>query len=480
MTECNEQKLLFQELGDRKVELDFSGGYLTSDGGAILLRQLESQEGIIGQLADCFIDTRRAEYVEHSVEELLRQRIFGLVMGYEDLNDHDRLRLDPMHALLAGKKDPLGLDRHLERDKGKALAAHSTLNRLELGAQALDERYKKIQAQPEKIEALLIQRAVKALPRKSREIVLDFDATDDPLHGKQEGAYFHGYYKNYCYLPLYCFCGNIPFLARLRDCKRDASEGTVEALQKIVRAIRKRFGKKVAIIVRADSGFAREELMEWCENNKVYYCIGMARNKRLVSLLEEKLFWVRARAILCGGKATAFAEFEYQTLKSWSRKRRLIGKAERLNDKDNPRFIVTNLPKEGFKGGPEDRFSAQSCYQDFYCARGDMENRIKEQQLELFSDRTSTHFMASNQLRLWFSAFAHLILSRLKATVLLGTVLQNATVGQIRLRLFKIAASLRVSVRRIHIQLCSAYPLQELFKLIHQRLCLQWPIQGPG
>ncbi|HKM82137.1 MAG TPA: IS1380 family transposase [Candidatus Acidoferrum sp.] len=473
MTECNEQSWLFQELGSRKVEADFGGGYLSSDGGGLILREFEYHSGLLRDLAGCFVDYRDPCYIEHSVQELVSQRIYGLILGYEDLNDHDHLRRDPVHGLICGKGDPLGQDRVMERDKGKALAAHSTLNRLELSAQSIDPRYNKIQVQPDEVEESLIKRAVKAIPRKSAEIVLDFDATDDPLHGSQEGGYFNGYYRHYCYLPLYCFCGNIPFLAKLRDCKRDASEGTVEALQKIVPAIRKRFGRKVRIIVRADSGFAREAIMSWCEDNKVFYCFGLARNDRLSEVLNGNFESLKAQII--GGKlqspCRSFTEFEYSTLSSWSKKRRVIGKAEVLPKGDNPRFIVTNLPKDGW-GDPAQavRFEPAALYEKFYCARGDMENRIKEQQLDLFADRTSTHWMASNQLRLWFSVFAHLIMSTLQAEVLKGTELATASIGQVRLRLFKIAARLKVSVRRIHIELCSAYPLQRLFSLVHKRL----------
>jgi hypothetical protein len=471
MTECNEQKFLFQDLDSRKVEVDFGGGYLSSDGGAVILRELEARTGLIKDLAGCFNDGRDQRFVEHSVESLLAQRLHGLVLGYCDLNDHDELRRDPLHGLIAGKSDPLGQDRILERDKGKALAGHATLNRLELSAEALDERYRKIAPEPEKIEALLIERAVKAVPRKVREIVLDFDATDDPLHGAQEGAYFNGYYRHYCYLPLYCFCGNIPLWAQLRDCKRDASDGTVEALEKIIPTIRQRFGKKLRIMVRADSAFARESIMAWCEQNGLYYCFGLARNRRLEHLIEQKMARARERAILCAGTASEFVEFDYQTRSSWTKSRRVIGKAEILPKGDNPRFIVTNLPLDGWgQQAQAARFVPQALYKKFYCARGDMENRIKEQQLDLFADRTSTHWMAPNQLRLWFSAFAHLLISTLRACVLAGTELEQATIGQIRLKLFKIAARLRVSVRRIHIELCSAYPLKALFAKLHQRL----------
>jgi Transposase DDE domain group 1 len=473
MTHCKDQRWLFQDLGTRKVEVDFGGGYLSSDGGGLVLRELERHSGLLRALAGCFVDHRDARYVEHSVEQLLSQRIHGLALGYEDLNDHDQLRRDPLQALLCGKSDPLGQERPSQRDKGKALAAHATLNRLELSAEALDGRYRKIQAQPDQIEALLIQRGVKAIPRRSAEIVLDFDATDDPLHGNQQGAYFHGYYRSYCYLPLYCFCGNIPLWAQLRDCKRDASAGTVEALQKIVPAIRQRFGPKVRIIVRADSGFAREPIMAWCEGNGVFYCLGLARNERLQKQLQAAFESLKSQ--IKEGKlespCRSFTEFEYATLDSWSRARRVIGKAEVLPEGDNPRFIVTNLPQDGWgELAQAARFAPAALYEQFYCARGDMENRIKEQQMDLFADRTSTHWLASNQLRLWFSAFAHLMMSTLQAEVLAGTELERASIGQIRLRLFKIAARVRVSVRRIHIQLCSAYPLQGLFGVVHQRL----------
>ena len=350
MTDCNEQKWLFQELGYRKVEVDFGGGYLSSDGGGLILRELERHSGLLRDVAGCFIDYRDQRYVEHSVRELVSQRILGLALGYEDLNDHDHLRRDPVHGLICGKSDPLGQDRILERDKGKALAGHSTLNRLELSAQAIDTRYQKIQAQPDEIEELLIQRGVKAIPRRSAEIVLDFDATDDPLHGSQEGAYFHGYYGDYCYLPLYCFCGNIPLLSKLRDCKHDASDGTVEALQKIVPVIRRRFGRKVRIIVRADSGFARDAIMSWCEENGVFYCLGLARNERLGERLKGNFenLKVDIKEAKVEMPCRSFTEFEYSTLNSWTKARRVIGKAEILAKGDNPRFIVTNLPQDGW------------------------------------------------------------------------------------------------------------------------------------
>jgi hypothetical protein len=471
-TDCNDEPFLFQELANQKIVVDFGGGYLSSDGGGVFLRELEMRSGLLRELSECFIDRRDQRFVEHTVLSLISQRVNGLVLGYEDLNDHDGLRRDPLHGLIAGKSDPLGQDRFLDRDKGKALAAHSRLNRLEPRSQSVDSRYHKIEPQPEEIEALLIRRGTKAISRKVRVIVLDFDATDDPLHGAQEGAFFHGFYRQYCYLPLYCFCGNIPLFAKLRDCKRDASDGAVEAMAKIVPAIRKRFGRKVHIIVRGDASFAREPIMSWCEAEGVFYCFGLARNDRLQAQLENEFERLREQIDqgVLQAPCRSFVEFEYATLQSWSRPRRVIGKAEILPKGDNPRFIVTNLPAEGFGAQSQaDRFGPAALYENFYCARGDMENRIKEQQLDLFADRTSTHWMASNQLRLWFSAFAHLMVSTLRDWVLQGTELEHTSIGQIRLRLFKIAARLKVSIRRIHIELCSAYPFKRLFAQIHNR-----------
>jgi hypothetical protein len=474
-TECSQQNFEFQALGRRNVIANFEGGHLSSDGGgALFLREIENRTGLLKKLATCFDDRRDPELIEHSVPHLLAQRINGLVLGYEDLNDHNDLRRDPGHALAANKEDLLGEHRRDERDRGKALAAASTLNRLELAAEKSDSRYRKIVADPDAIEALLIEQGVKAIPRRSREIILDFDATDDPLHGNQEGRYFQGYYRHYCYLPLYCFCGNIPLIAKLRDCKRDACDGTVEALQKIVPAIRRRLGKKVRIILRGDGGFARDAIMDWCENNQVYYCLGLAKNERLLKAIGPKLGKLRYQQA-CEEMALPvrrFTEIQYETRETWSRKRRVIAKIELLEKGANPRFIVTNLPACGFDDPAEsaDRYRAQELYERLYCARGDMENRIKEQQMDLFTDRTSTHWMASNQLRLWFSAFAHLIMHTLKACVLKGTELVTASIGTIRLKLFKIAVRIKVSVRRVLVECCSSYPLKELFAKVYQSL----------
>lgn len=465
---CKQEVFEFQDHNGRKVIASFDGGHLSSDGsGALLFRELELRTGVIGRLAGCFRDERDGRLIEHSVEALLRQRIGALSMGYEDLNDHDSLRHDPAHGLMAGKSDIEGKNRS-EADQGKALAGHSTLNRLEQSAMGGDGRYKKIIPQAGKIEQLLMEEGVKAIPRKSRRITLDFDATDDPLHGSQEGRFFHGYYGHYCYLPLYCFCGNIPLLALLRDAKTDASAGTVDALEKIVPAIRRRFGRKVQIVLRGDSGFARDAIMDWCEQNDVFYCLGLARNKRLQATLAPSFQTLQSelKAGLLELPVRCFTEFEYRTLSSWSRTRRVVGKAEIMAKGENPRFVVTNFDLE--------HFSARALYEDFYCARGDMENRIKEQQQDLFADRTSTHAMASNQLRLWFSAFAHLMLSQLQAFALRGTRLEKATIGTLRLRLFKIAARVKVSVRRIRFELAEGCPDQDVFAQVFKNL-QTWP-----
>lgn len=470
---------------------DFSGGHLSSEGGTLLLRELDGRLGLCRKLSRCFIDERDPRWIQHDLITLVAQRIHGIALGYEDLNDHERLRLDPLFAASCGRDDLLGEQRGGE-DKGKPLAGKSTLNRLELGAQESEGHYRKIRADPDKIEALLVESGVKAIARKSRVIVLDFDATDDPIHGEQEGRFYHGYYRSYCYLPLYCFCGDIPLWAELREADRDASTGTLEALEKILRAIRKRFGKEVVVIVRGDSGFCREELMSWIESRpNLHYCFGLARNKRLERQLEpgfdevlEELGYhdlVLAAAAagareLPGideveGSARRFLELRYRTLTSWSRERRVIGKAEVTNGKKNPRYIVTDLTGEEpwARGHPEFK-SGKNLYEKFYCARGDMENRIKEQQLDLFADRTSTHYLASNQLRLWFSTFAYLLLSQLRARALSGTRLAKASVGSIRIHLMKIAAQVTVSVRRVYVRLASACPMADVFAVAHARL----------
>jgi len=359
---------------------DFSGGNLSSDGGALLLRQVDAGLGLSRALAKCFTDRRRPDLIEHSVSELLAQRLQAIALGYEDLNDHAELRRDPLLAAAAGKVDVLGAERRCVEHRGFALASPATLNRLELGTEFSDH-YRKLHAQPAAVAATLLEMGVRCLPKDSEVLILDFDATDDPLHGQQEGRFFHGYYGQYCYLPLFCFCGDVVLWAQLRTSDRDASEGTVEALAQIVAAIRARC-PRAKILVRADSGFAREALMSWCEEQSaVYYCVGLARNERLVAELAPALAAARAQHCLCGGVSVRrFHDFTYQTRQSWSRARRVIGKAEVGPQGDNPRFIVTNLPAEGLRASDGTvLLEGDGCrlYEELYCERGQAENQIK-------------------------------------------------------------------------------------------------------
>src|SRR5713101_531607 len=470
-TDCNEQPLLFQELGSRKVVADFSGGTLSSDGGALLLRQVDANLGLTQTLAQCFSDTRDQLYVDHSVQQLLAQRIYGLALGYEDLNNHERLRLDPLLATACNKEDPLGEDRFNPAHRGIALAGTSTLNRLELSNNK-SGRCHKVPHDPAKIETCLLQMGVRCLPKHSREVVVDLDAMGHRLHGAQEGRHFNAYYDDYCYLPLYAFVGDFPLWAQLRTAEHQAAHGAVPALEKIVTAIRQRC-RRARIIVRGDSGFGREEIMAWCESQwEVYYCLGLAKNSVLIEKLGPALAHARARHCLTGATSVReFLEFEYRTHDSWSRLRRVIGKAEVMKAGENPRFVVTNLPAKGFRGDKDrSRFSPARLYEELYCARGDMENMLKQQVLDLHADRMSTHYQASNQFRLWEAMFAYLLLERLRTQGLSGTELERATAGSLRLKLLKIAAQVRVSVRRVYVQMSSAFPLQALFGLCHRRL----------
>jgi hypothetical protein len=479
------QPILFDDLGPRRVQADFSGGTLSTDAGALLLRQVDTNLGVAVELAQCFYDVRDPLWVDHSLEELLRQRIFGVALGYEDLNDHERLRLDPLLAVACGKTDPMGEHRILPQFRGIALAAPSTLNRLELSNNK-DTRCHKLSHDPAKIEACLLKLGARCLPKNAREIVVDLDAMGHRLHGFQEGRHFNAYYDDYCYLPLYAFVGDFPLWAQLRTAEHEAAHGAVPALEKIVAAIRKRC-PKARIIVRGDSGFGREEIMAWCESQtEVYYCLGLAKNSVLIEKLGPALAQARARQCLSGAASVReFAELRYRTLESWSRERRVIGKAEVMNAGENPRFVVTNLPAEGFKDEEEEeeeeqqsRFSPTRLYEELYCARGDMENLLKQQVLDLHADRMSTHYMASNQLRLWEAMFAHLLLERLRTQGLAGTELERATAGSLRVKLLKIAAQVRVSVRRVYVQMCGAYPLQALFRRCHRRLMALAPAPG--
>ena len=447
--------------------VDFSGGHLSSDGGAVLLRQVDSSIGLSRRLADCFVDQRDVRFVEHQVRELVGQRLNALALGYEDLNDHADLRRDPLLAVAAGKLDPLGANRG-EADQGRALAAPATLHRMETAIDHAGSRYHRLAAQPALMRELLLRQGVRTLDKATRTVIVDFDATDARLHGAQEGRFFHGYYGDYCYLPLLAYIGAVPVWAELRTANGDAARGVVEALAQIVVEIRRRC-PHARIIVRGDSGFCREELMAWGEAHGIYYVLGLARNARLLAALGPALARARERAALCGGRTREFAELSYRTLDSWSCARRVIGKAEILGDKDNPRFIVTNLTMADSAAAP--------LYEEVYCGRGDMENAVKEHQLDLFGERLSCEGFASNEVRLLLASFAQLLLERLRAIGLKGTALAEATAGTIRVQLLKIAAHVTVSVRRVYVRLASAFARHDIFARAHAQL-LAWADTG--
>lgn len=456
MTECKSIDIPLHALGQRELVAGFDGGTISSDGGAILLREVEQRTGIIRRFAECFVDHRDPDLIEHTVYELLLQRVGALALGYEDLIDHDTLRHDPLLALLVGKADPTGADRTRQRDKGKPLAGKSTLNRLELTPPGADgqSRYKKIVAECSTIEGAFVELFLWAHPQPPARITLDLDATDDRIHGGQLGRFYHGYYGDYCFLPLYIFCGEQLLCAKLRPSDIDASAGALGQLQRIVAAIRKRW-PQTKITIRGDSGFCREHLMAWCESNDVDFIIGLAKNQRLIAMIAEELQQAEEQFQVTHHPARRFKDFEYQTLQSWSRARRTIGKAEHLEAGRNPRFIVTSLSRE--------EFDAQTLYEKEYCARGEMENRIKEQQLYLFADRTSAETMRANQLRLWFSSMAYTWMVALRQHALANTELHAARCDTIRLKLFKIGTLVRISVRRIVLSLSGSYPWQNLF-----------------
>jgi hypothetical protein len=457
MTECIPSSFAFQSLGHRDVVAAFDGGRITSDAGALLLREVDARFGFLAQFATCFTDHRDAQIIEHTLVDLLKQRVFGICLGYEDLNDHDQLRLDPLLATAVGKADPSGRGRLHEADRGKPLAGKSTLNRLELTPVGADQdsRYKKTVAHLGRIENYLVDVFLKQHPSPPRRIVLDLDSTDDPLHGEQLGRFFHGYYGHYCYLPLYIFCGDHPLAAILRPSNIDASAGSLEHVQRIVTRIRATW-PGVAIVLRADSGFCRDYLMRWCEANGVDYTFGLAKNQRLLRAIGAEMRQAKEAFARTGQPARLFKDFEYRTHTSWSRVRRVIGKAEHLaGDKANPRFVVTSLKPE--------EYAAAVVYEQEYCARGDMENRIKEQQLDLFADHLPCETMRANQLRLYLSTVAYVVMRALREHGLRETPLAKAQCDTIRVRLLKIGARVQVSVRRVLVSLSESYPFQELF-----------------
>jgi Transposase DDE domain group 1 len=452
MTECMQSSFGFQDCGSREIVARFDGGTISSDGGAVLLRQTDQRLDLLPRLAQCFLDGRDPDRVQHSVQEMISQRVYGLALGYEDLNDHEQLRSDPLFSVLAGREE-------LE----KPLAGKSTLNRLELG-DGREDRYKKITFWKQGIDELLVEVFIESQERSPEQIVLDVDTTDLPLHGQQEGRFFHGYYDSYCYLPLFIFCGEQVLCARLRQSNHDAYAGSLGEIQRIVRQIRAAW-PEVKIILRGDCGFCRNELMSWCEGNGVEYVLGLARNQRLRRIIGGEMWEAAEQWKTTGQSARVFSEFSYRAKKAkkggWERERRVVAKAEHLEGKENPRFIVTSLSNEPW--------AAQPLYEELYCARGDMENRIKEQ-LSLFADRVSAETMRANQLRLYFSVMAYVLMSGLRRLGLKATELAQAQVSTIRTKLLKIGARVRVTVRKVWISMASSYPWQGLYQQVWANL----------
>lgn len=479
-TECRQQGFAFQDLGARAVVAQFDGGTITSDAGAVLLRELEGKRRIVRQFAACFRDHRDPAQIEHTVEQMLMQRIVGIALGYEDLNDHDQLCKDPLLATVSGKADPTGQDRRRAADRGKPGASRSTLNRLELrtGDATKDGVYKKIEAKEDEVATFFVTTFLEAHREVPWRIYLDLDTTDDLIHGHQEGRFYHGYYGNYCYLPLYIFCGDFLLCAKLREANSDASKGSLEEVERIIAQIRKRW-PKTEIVLRADSGFCREELMAWCEQQTgVYFLFGVAKNARLLASLEGEMAQAQVRHQITGKAERVFGEFLYKTLETWSQARRVIGKAEYLEKGANPRFVVTSLPyyDEG-EGGEVVLNHGRHVYERLYCARGEMENRIKEQQLDLFADRTSATLMKANQVRLWLSSVAYILMNEIRRIGLDATKLAQAQCGTIREKLLKIGARVTVSVRRVALSMSSAYPYQDLFGHVYRRLAALEPLR---
>jgi len=448
-TQCNQADLDLGRAGARRLVGAFDGGAITSNGGVALLAGADRQLGLAERLAACFTDHRVPEAIRHALPDLLRQRIFGLALGYEDLIDHDALRFDPALAAVIDKP-------------GGALAGKSTLNRLEHAGKIGQDRHHKLDHDVAAIERLFVDLFLDAHAIPPTRIVIDLDATDDPLYGAQEGRHFHGYYDCYCYLPLYIFCGRHLLAATLRSSANDAADGAREEIARIVGHIRERW-PSTTIVIRADSGFCRDDLMTWCEDNGVQYVLGMAGNERLVAQIAPALKAAERKAKRTGQAVRVFAEFQYRTRKSWSRERRVIAKAEYTNGGSNPRFIVTNV-HPAF-GAP--RF----LYEDVYCARGEMENRLKECQGDLFADRTPTPTMRANQLRLWLSSLAYVLMCAVRRIGLAGTRLAVATCGTIRLKLLKIGARVTISVRRVKLAFASSCPDREVFATAARRLC---------
>ena len=448
MTDCIQSEWGFEGSGRREIVARFDGGTISSDGGALLLRQTDKRLNLLARLSNCFLDGRSQSRVEHTVLEMLSQRVYGLALGYEDINDHEELRKDPLFGVLAGRQE-----------QGRDLAGKSTLNRFELGT-GNNDRYKKITFWKDGIDELLVSVFLESMPEPPAEIVLDVDTTDLPLHGKQEGRFFHGYYDAYCYLPLYIFCGDHVLCARLRQANHDAAHGCLTEIRRIVSQIRAAW-PEVKIILRGDSGFCRDELMAWSEANKVNYLFGLAKNQRLRKIIQPQMWQATTEWNQTGKPARVFTEFAYRTQKSWVRQRRVVAKAEHIDGKENPRFVVTSLSCE--------EWPAQKLYEEEYCGRGDMENRIKEQ-FSLFADRVSAETIRANQMRLYLSAMAYVLVSGLRRIGLKGTELAEAQMSTIRTKVLKIGAQIRVTARRFRVSLASSYPWQNLFAKVWMNL----------
>src|SRR6516225_6115356 len=438
MTDCNRQPLTFSSLGPKSVVADFLGGRLTSDAGALLLREVGQRTGLFEAIAAAIPDPRNPVFVIHDQRSMIAQRIVGIALGYEDLNDHQTLRADPAIQLAAGRVP----------DQGLPLASPPTLCRLENRI----ERKTLI-----RISEALVDQFIATHAQPPEHLILDFDATDDPVHGRQEGRFFHGYYDNYCFLPLYVFCGDELLAAYLRPSKIDASKHARALLKLLVRRLRQAW-PGVKITIRADSGFCRWRLMRWCDSHGIGYVLGLARNQVLERLSADWIHGARRRFETTGQPQRLFGSFAYSAA-SWDRPRRVIVKAEHTAQGKNPRFVVANVP-----GDP------QELYEDVYCQRGEAENRIKEQQLDLFADRTSCHRFVANQFRLLLSSAADVLVQALRRRALAGTELARAQVGTIRLKLFKVAARVVVSVRRVVFHLASSYPYQAVLRQVYERM----------
>ena len=426
MTECNGDSLHFSRIESKAVVADFHGGRLTTDAGALLLREVAERLGLFDALDHAIPDPRWLPIVVHDQRAMLAQRIIAIALGYEDLNDHQTLRCDPALQLAAGKVP----------DREMPLASPPTLCRLE---NRVDRK------SLVRISEVLVDQFIAAHPRPPESLILDFDATDDPIHGKQEGRFFHGYYDLHCFLPLYVFCGDELLTAYLRPSDIDASKHTRAVLKLLVRRLRAVW-PEVKITIRGDSGFCRWRLMRWCDSNGIGYVLGLAKNAVLQREARDWIDRAERQFVRTGQPQRIFGSLSYAA-KSWDRPRRVIAKAEHNAQGANPRFVVTNVP-----GDP------QELYEDVYCQRGEMENRIKEQQLGLFADRTSCHKFLANQFRLLLSSAAYVLMQALRREALAGTELARAQVGTIRLKLLKVAARVVVSARRVVFHLASGYP----------------------